>query len=283
MAHDARHDAAHYKWGEVAGVDVLGSAPRARHDVRAAGRLPLQSLLLRRDRAKALVVHLHGSIERQRYELPRFERLSSLEDLDAHVLLLADPTLQLNQNLRIGWYIGSEQDDAAEHLASLVRRVAAELRAERVLLAGASAGGFGAIALTPRVPRSLALAFSPQVNVGRFGERWADALRRAAFPQHEDYSALEADSAIRPRVDLAALYERVSGGRVWYIQNTGDETHVTQQRQPFQSVAPERVTFIDEFHCPGHNPPTRTRVLAWIERALEDPDSDPRSFGLGAR
>ncbi|WP_413316659.1 hypothetical protein AA0Z99_08455 [Agrococcus sp. 1P02AA] len=277
-AFDDRHGAAHLTWGAVEDIDVLGAPPRARHDVHARGRLALQSLLLRRESSPALVVHLHGSIERQRYELPRFERLSSLEDLDAHVLLLADPTLALNPNLRIGWYIGSEDDDATQHLAALVRHIAAELGVERVIIAGSSAGGFGAMALTPHVPNSLALAFSPQVSVRRFGDEWADALRRAAFPDRSTFESLEDDPALKPRVDLAALYGHVQGGRVWYIQNSGDETHVEQQRDPFAQLGDERVTFIDEFHCAGHNPPTRTRVRAWIERALESPDGDPLDF-----
>lgn len=267
-------------WGAVEEIDVLGAPPRTRHDVDAPGRLEMQSLLLRREHATSLVVHLHGSIERQHYELPRFERLSSLEDLDAHVLLLADPTLALNPNLRIGWYIGSEHDNATEHLAALVRHIASRLGVDRVILAGSSAGGFGAMALTPRIPGSLALAFSPQVSVRRFGPEWADALRRAAFPDHPTFESVEQDPAIRPRVDLVSLYEQVTGGRVWYVQNSGDSTHVDQQQGPFARLGDPRVTFIDEFHCAGHNPPTRTRVRAWIDHALDSPDADPRAFAL---
>lgn len=278
---DEQHDADWFRWESVSAIDWLDSPARARHDVAVDGSLPLQTLLLRRDSSPALVVHLHGSIERQHYSLPRFERLSSLQDIDAHLLLVADPTLELNENLRIGWYVGSDHEDATERLAELIRAAADALGVSRVIIAGASAGGFGAIALTPRVPNSLALAFSPQINIFRFGDAWADALRRAAFPHRQDWAELESDPSVLPRIDLAELYRRMPGGRVWYVQNSGDEAHVQLQREPFeQEVDDDRVVFIDEFHCAGHNPPTRTRVRAWIERALAAPANDPRDFAL---
>lgn len=279
---DARHEVPLLRWATPEAL-VLDGAPRVRHDIVSDGALDLQSLLVRRPGSDVLVVHLHGSIERQHYELPRFERLTSLQELEANLLLLADPTLLLDTQMRIGWYVGREGEDATERLATLIGRVAGQLGVSRVIIAGSSAGGFGAIALAPRLPEALAIAFSPQVNVGRFGDSWAEALRRAAFPDHPDYASLEHDPAVRPRVDLAALYGEQQGGRVWYVQNSGDLEHVALQREPFEHAVDDRVVFIDEFHCAGHNPPTRTRVRAWIERAIELPDADPVPFALPAQ
>lgn len=282
LERDERHEADVRRWPAVEALEVRPHDERIRHDVVEDGFLDLQSLLIRRPGSDVLVVHLHGSIERQHYELPRFERLSSLQEVDANLLLLADPTLLLDDQLRIGWYLGREGEDATARLAALVRRVAAQLGVARIVLAGSSAGGFGAIALAPRIPGALAVAFSPQVHVRRFGEEWAERLRSAAFPSRERFEDLELDPGTRARVDLAALYDEVPGGRVWYVQNSGDVDHVALQRDPFEAAVDDRVTFVDEFHCAGHNPPTRTRVRAWIERALEAPDEDPRSFALPA-
>lgn len=263
-------------------MDIAVGAPRSRHDVHAEGRLPLRSLLLTREGSRRLVVHFHGSLDRARYEIPRFERLASLSEMDANVLLLADPTLELDSQLRIGWFVGTAGDDVTQHFSALIRQVEAQLGIDSLVIAGSSAGGFATIAIAPTLPHATAVAFSPQVNIGRFGAEWAERFRSAAFPEKADYAAIEADAQLRPRVDLTDLYRRAQGGRVWYIQNSGDGTHVREQAEPFAAEVDSRVTFVNEFHCDGHNPPTSTRVVAWIRRALEYPDSSPADFALSA-
>lgn len=279
-AHDARHNAPIFEWPSVGALHTLLTDERSRHDVRSPHRLPLQSLLVRRPASRRLVVHFHGSLDRARYELPRFERLSSLSKLDANVLLLADPTLNLDPDLRIAWYVGTAHDDVTQHYAELIRKFERELGTDELVIAGSSAGGFAAIACAPRLPHATVVAFSPQVNIGRFGSDWAERFRSAAFPEMPDYAAVEADATLRPRVDLAELFRRRRGGCVWYVQNSGDSSHVREQSGPFAAEVDERVTFIYEHHCTGHNPPTATRVVAWIEHALAAPESDPRAFAL---
>lgn len=276
---DDRHQATHHVWSSVDEV-ILSDDPRARHDVRAEGRLPLESLLVRRPESRSLVVYLHGSLDRAKYDLPRFERLESLQHIEANVLFLADPTLYLAPALRIGWFIGTAEDDVTEHYTQLIRHISDQLHVEHVVIAGASSGGYAAIALAPRFPDAISIAWSPQVNVRRFGAAWAEAFRRAAFPEIPTAADLEADPRFQERVDLAELYRRLPGGKLWYVQNSGDESHVKAQSLPFEDEVGERATFIYEHHCVGHNPPTVARVRAWIERALAAPDEDPMEFAL---
>lgn len=240
--------------------------------------LPLQGLWLPLPgRTESLLVSLHGAIDRARTNLPRFERVRSLEGVDAHRLYLADPTLALNENIRIGWYLGTREDDVTVRYGALIRCVANAVSAKQIIITGTSGGGFAAMALTPRVPRSLALAFSPQSNVGRFGEQWSDTLMKYAFDGLE-YSALEGASP--HRTDIAALYKTDPRGRVWYVQNSGDDSHVRDHEQPLKGAVDERITFVSEFHAAGHTPPTPERVRAWIEFALDNFWSDPREFAL---
>lgn len=277
---DERHAAEWSTWRSVNDVRIEHREGRFRHDVEAEGRLRLESLLLRRPESRKLVVYLHGSLDRTKYELPRFERLESLQSLDANVLFLADPTLRLAPALRIGWFIGTRDDDVTEHYAALIRKVADDVNAEQLVVAGASSGGFAAIALAPRLPEALCIAWSPQVSVERFGKNWAEALRRAAFPDVADFQSLKNDPCILGRIDLADLYRRAKGGRLWYVQNSGDESHNVAQYEPFKAEKDPRVTFVPEHHCNGHNPPTVSRVVAWLNRALEAPEKDPRDFAL---
>jgi pimeloyl-ACP methyl ester carboxylesterase len=282
VGYDARHEAPHYVWDIGETPDFTTEGERVRHDVvDATGTsLPLQSLLLRRPESRTLVVYLHGSLDRAKYETPRFERLGSLQAIPHNLLFLADPTLLRAPALRIGWFIGTTNDNVTDRYAEHIRAAVAQLSIDRLVLAGASSGGYAAIALAPRLPNALALAFSPQVNVGRYGAAWAKAFTTAAFPDYQSYSELEA--AQGDRVDLATLYRRTTGGRVWYVQNDGDDSHISAQMVPFRDElrGDTRVTFVVEHHCSGHNPPTVGRTKAWIEFACNNFDADPQPFRL---
>lgn len=280
---DPRYGCPWLTWSTAEPIDVLSWPERVRGEIRdpVDRLLPLELLMFRRPGSETLLVHLHGSLDRAKYELPRFERVASLVDLPHHQLWLADPTLHLGPGLRIGWYSGGARENSTERLAHLINDVAEQLGVGRVLIQGASAGGFGALALTTMVPRSLALAFSPQTNMGRFSQgRPASSLISADRSGYSGYAEFE--EAEPERADLGALYRSRQGGRAWYVQNTGDLDHVEAQMQPFQAVADDRVTFVSEHHCAGHNPPTTPRVRAWVEHALENFDGDPRPFALGA-
>lgn len=277
--YDARHDAPIERWAEPPRASERNWSQRARLDVcnPEVDQLPLEVLIDPQPGEDTLVVSFHGAIDRARYEIPRFERVSSFAKLNAHRMFVADPTLTVNQNVRIGWYLGGPDDDVTERYGELIRLVAASLGVRRVILTGASAGGFAALALTPRIPHSLAVVFSPQTNVGRFGESWTTTLMKWAFPGMT-YADLEQSSP--ERVDIASLYRTLPRGQAWYIQNSGDDSHIANHRDPLAAEAEDRITFIDEFHAAGHCPPTVTRTFAWVQHALTHPDGDPRSFAL---
>lgn len=277
--YDLRHDAPIERWAQPPRATDRDWTRRARLDIRdpVIDQLPLEVLIDPEPGKDTLVVSFHGAIDRVRYEIPRFERMKSFAELDAHRMFVADPTLNKDQNVRIGWYLGGPDDDATERYSDLIQRVADSLGVRRVILTGASAGGFAALALTPRIPNSLAVVFSPQTNVGRFGDYWTTTLMKWAFPGMT-YSELEESAP--ERVDIATLYRALPGGRAWYIQNTGDDSHIADHRDPLAAEVEERITFIDEFHADGHCPPTVTRTFAWVQHALTHPDEDPRSFAL---
>jgi pimeloyl-ACP methyl ester carboxylesterase len=178
----------------------------------------------------------------------------------------------------LAWFIGTAKDDVTRRYVDYIRTAVDQLGIKKVLLVGTSSGGFGAIAMAPNFPEALAIAFSPQTHVGRFGEKWANVFTAAAFPEFETYSDVEA--AFGRRVDLAELYLSTNDGRVWYVQNDGDDAHVERQMGPFMEVVDGRVTFVIEHHANGHTPPTVTRLRQWIEYGIENFDGDPRGFAL---
>lgn len=246
------------------------------HEVRFETGLPLSALTLRRPGSDRLVVHLHGTIDRARYRLPRFERLRTLAALDANLLLLADSTLTLEPSLATAWYVGDPETPLTARYAALIRRVMDEWDIDTTVIAGASAGGFASLALAPQVPDALAIAFSPQTRLRR--RPTARPFRQFVYNRFGGWDGIEARPELRERVDLNALYRAMPGGHAWFVQNSGDLEHLEQHAAPFVQEHGERVSYVEEYHCPGHNPPSAHRVVEWVRRGLEAPESDPRDF-----
>ncbi|WP_156523334.1 hypothetical protein [Kocuria sp. ICS0012] len=249
-------------------------------DTETPGQEPLQAILTDTPGADTLVVVFHGLVDRRKYNLPRFERFSALHNLPHHMLFVSDPTLASRPLLRIGWYIGTEEDAVPERLASHITSVADALNVKKILLVGSCGGGFTALALAPRIHGALALAFSPDVRAADYaGGGPMAALVSAAFPSLS--SAAELQQNTPSMVDLMALYDTTSTGAAWYIQNSGDELYVGTAMEPFRDHVDHRVRFVLEHHCRGHNPPTPARVRAWISAAAKDPDTEPQQLGRG--
>ncbi|WP_413316669.1 hypothetical protein AA0Z99_08505 [Agrococcus sp. 1P02AA] len=267
---------AHETWGALDDFDVRAATDTpTRHDVLGA-ELPLSALAVRRPGARRLVVHLHGTLNRASVTLPRFERLRTLSELDTNLLLLADTTLTVEPSLPTAWYVGTPEVALTDRYSALIRAVIEQWGIEHTVIAGASSGGFAALALAPRVPEALSVAFSPQTRIRL--RPTARPFRQFVYNRFGGWDGIEARPELRPRVDLTQLYDELPGGRTWYVQNTGDAEHMEQHAAPFMAAHPDRVTMIEEYHCPGHNPPSPRRVTEWIQQALDSPGSDPLEF-----
>lgn len=143
--------------------------------------LPLR-MLFEPANSETLVISLHGAMNRGRFRIPRFEWRRTLNRLDSARLYLSDSTLEINGSLEIGWYIGTEGQDLIADYAAVVNQIIAAGGYSRVVCVGSSAGGYGALALSRRIPNSVAVAFSPQTTIGGYHLAQRKALASAAFP-----------------------------------------------------------------------------------------------------
>jgi pimeloyl-ACP methyl ester carboxylesterase len=230
--------------------------------------------------SETLVVSFHGSLQRSKYQLPRFEWRKTLGELDAGKLLIADTTLELNETMPLGWYIGTAQQNLSDDVAAMIRQIAADGGYNRVILAGSSGGGYASLAVSRRLPGTVAVCFSPQTRVGDYYKWVYKALIRAAFP---DFASIDAVEAQFPEsVNLRRLYaEQEIDNFVRYVQNSNDIRHVEAHYTPFavaRGVDPAtggvdasgRVRLVLESMQQGHQPPSRGRFLRHIRDAHED-------------
>lgn len=227
--------------------------------------------------SKTLIVSFHGSLVRSKFQLPRFEWRRTLTELDAGLLLIADSTLTLSDTMPLGWYIGTAEHDLSSEIAATIQQVAAEGDYRNVVLTGSSGGGFAAMAVSHRIPGSVAVSFSPQTRVADYIPWVSRSFVRSAFSNYQTIEDVEAD--FPDRVNLRSLYSDPSvKNYVRYVQNKNDLDHVEKHFSPFSLVrgvdpltggidSTGRVRLVLESMSKGHEPPSRGRFLRNLEEA----------------
>ncbi|MHA7219791.1 hypothetical protein ACX80L_12980 [Arthrobacter sp. MDT1-48-3] len=242
----------------------------------AAGMLARRMLYKPAD-SRTLLVSMHGALNRGKYAIPRFEWQQTLGRTDCAQLYLSDSTLELNNSIEIGWYIGTADHDLLSDYAELVRSVVVGGNYSRVVCIGSSAGGFAALALSRAITNSVAVVFSPQTSIGGYHPRQRRALLEASFSDYSSYD--EVESKFGQRMNMLRLYGGTADTNfVHYVQNTRDPFHYDAHYVPFallMGVNPEQggpsdrhpISFHPERQAEGHAPPSRGRLLRHVDEA----------------
>lgn len=186
--------------------------------------------LFHRGNEERLFVLLTAAVNRPCL-LPAFNRWKWRDRFPGSVLCISDPTLLQSETLAIGWYLGSEQNDATSDMAELVEIVAKGLgiRAGNIIPYGSSAGGFSAMALASRIPGATAVAINPQTDATRYNARRVTEMVAHCFP------GLTLDDVRQRytfRVDMTSAIPQ-SHSRVIIVQNTEDHEHWEPHFLPF--------------------------------------------------
>lgn len=186
--------------------------------------------------ATRLFVTLNGAVDRTKYSLPAFARWNWGKVLGGHVLSVCDPTLFLDDELRLGWFVGNLGMNpmiALRRTAETVREVLG-IAAGEMAFYGSSGGGFAAIIGACGLPHGRAIAVNPQTDITRyfapavanvarvFAPGWTPQRCRDHYPLR--WSALAAiDDSRLARRDL----------RILYVQNLADKAHHARHFLPF--------------------------------------------------
>lgn len=182
---------------------------------------------------KQLFVMLTAAIDRARFTLPAFNRWTWAEKFPGHVLCVADPTLELDGSMRLGWYLGTEKHDAADELSALIHSFAKALgiQNDKIVFWGSSAGGFAALSLASRLEGSTAVAINSQTDA------LAYSMKKVVELVKDKCFGGQAEASIRSefgsRVDMRDAWSRVDQSRVILVQNKYDTHHYDCHFKPF--------------------------------------------------
>lgn len=244
--------------------------------------IPLDALVVARG-TSALVVSLHGAIDRATTRLPRFERLRMLLEHNVSLVCFGDPTLQLSEGIPLAWYTGWRGLDVHAEIAYRLKRIAEMLGASKIILTGSSGGGFAALQISSFIEGSVALAFNAQTSIAEYrvdGVAWGvqrgyvqtvwdDIWQKLDPPGRvEDGAWVE---GIEDRVSAVKRYSSKVANRTYIVQNE-EEFHYREHFLPFLAAAlaaGNDVLPSTNREGTRHNPPHAQTFHTELSRVLE--------------
>jgi hypothetical protein len=185
---------------------------------------------------EVLFVMLNGAVNRAKLQLPVFARWNYGKVLGGHVLAVCDPTLYLDESLRLGWFAGNRHIDPMRALLSVVEavRLGLGIAQDRVVFHGSSGGGFASIVAASRVHCGRALVINPQTEILAYDVRAVERFARVFAPE---WTAQECRRRFPLRwsaLDAIAAAERGNRDlRLVYAQNMDDAEHYSHHYLPF--------------------------------------------------
>lgn len=219
-----------------------------------------------------LHIIFHGAMQVGE-QAPRFERIRSMRNAGLSFCAIADPTINLADELNLGWYVGHNAVDLREHIRPVIEGLRAELESPQVILIGGSGGGFAALQNSALIDGSLAFVTDPQTVIPNYYPGHVSRLLRNAF---DDFDSEAAMGEFGTRLSAVAAYQsRTRGNFVYYCQHRDDEFHASRHLAPFSEVtgiplsggeSDDGRAFLRWFYDGGHGP---IRGEGKFEEALE--------------
>ncbi|GAA4910192.1 hypothetical protein GCM10025790_00120 [Nesterenkonia rhizosphaerae] len=233
----------------------------------------LETLLVNK-KSDTIIAVFHGMMVPGHHHLPRFEWLRTLQNTEYSAIYFSDPTLSIDPQLKLGWYLGSESLDLFPVLASVLAQAAEATGASHLILAGSSGGAFASLQVSSYVPGSMAVAFNPQTDIAKYHWPAQASYLKRIVPQliPDKGSRKRWSQALGPRTSVLKQYAQPRANRALLLQNRNDPHHVKNHFAPFREAitnSPNRDNFIFELYDgpQGHEPPSRGHFRDAVVRA----------------
>ncbi|NHU84262.1 hypothetical protein GWK18_01370 [Kocuria sp. JC486] len=205
-----------------------------------------------------LTVLFHGAINRTKSRLPLFQRVALQRSLAMGPILgFSDATLDLDAQMRLGWYLGAGFWDLTTAMVDVIRGAAAMWGTEHVVLQGNSGGGFAAMQVAAQMPEAHAVVFNPQTDIRRYSAAHARRAFEAAFGDRSDPT--RDDELARVSVAHRCRTTGTLGQSLTYVSNSGDRIHVANHELPLLEALEDMgvgttVNRVDLYLGDGHKP-----------------------------
>lgn len=220
---------------DYAGLDEFFAAQSLADGIHAIAYCGVYlELNLHRRPSKAMLVFFNAALSSRSPEvkLPAFSGMQALKATDANILMVSDPGLYLDKGIRLAWYAGAKDMRLQADLARVLRHVQQVLSIDRVVLYGASGGGFAALFYAPFLSNAIAVPCNPQINLLDYSSSILAKYLDVAYDYKGAPSGFEkAEISDKPIVKLQA--DHLRGTCVAYLQNALDKRHFKRDFLPF--------------------------------------------------
>lgn len=215
-----------------------------------------------------------------------FNKIS--DDLNCPLVAISDPTLYLNDSIRLSWYSGNI------HFLNLQKKIAeiiqfiATCYNKKPILTGGSGGGFASLAISSHldIPNTC-FVWNPQTNIKKYYKKYVIEYISTAFP---NFTSKNIDTQFK-RINQYKIISDLTLTPlntltdILFLQNSTDTFHLENHCMPFikshflQKLDNERQTlysdmknkyiYIGEWGI-GHIPPSRSSLLVLLKTLLQN-------------
>ena len=212
-------------WKSFARFQASEAVGKGVHSIWDRG-LPLEFCLTAAE-AETLLVIFHGALGLDAH-LPIFAGANIARHLDVARLSFTDPSLYLTPDLVLAWYAGSyAQPDLQNQISRVIQSTAKSIGAKRIILFGASGGGYASLIQATKIPDTTVVIANAQTDVLKYRRNHVD-----------NYIDLAWDGDRKPFIEqslysaVVALRENDSFPKLYYMQNSTDRFHIFGHLKP---------------------------------------------------
>ncbi|WP_422134125.1 hypothetical protein [Endozoicomonas sp. ALD040] len=242
------------------------------------GNIKFEAFFAKKSDVNKLVVMFPGAIDRSKLSPPVYHRWSWHKRIHANVVVINDPTLYLADHLRIGWLVGTKDENylklAKEFLLDIIKKIFPAT--DEVCFYSSSAGGFMALQMAAEFPlKSKVLVNNCQTNILKYHKGHVKHFTDLCFPEmtHSDIENIYGE-----RVSLIKRYENCTLPRTVYLQSVSDVFHLNNHCLPFiQSLGNDSIdnhsNLTVQFYRDderGHGPLDQEKSLAALHKLLQE-------------
>lgn len=141
------------------------------------------------------LVFLHGAIDTS-YTLPITSGLSVSRDVEVNRVFLTDSSLNLAENLTLGWFAGNSKQRLQPLMTKIIAKILSDFSSENVIFFGTSGGGFASLYFAAQFDGSTAVVVNPQTNIEKYERPAVDLYAKSCFGIDAGKSADELPSDI---------------------------------------------------------------------------------------
>src|SRR5699024_307996 len=220
-------------------------------------------------------VFFHPAVSQAKF--PVFIGGGISESLPTNRIFISDPSLYLDDELRLAWYARNHRQDKLQWAIRGMLRALIPT-GQRVVMFGASGGGFAALYYAAHYPGAIAVPVNPQIDLANYGVGAVDRYGRLGW----GLTGANLVKKIPAVTDLRRLYRQDRDVRVFYLQNLNDRTHMSGHFEPLMKCLPGSHSVHPAlFRGPeGHHPPAKEMTTAVLSAAIDGAETPPAALAL---